>query len=188
LTGGSKYTQEMATKHNRPCLHIDLDKISTFDAAVKINNWLYGYKIELLNVAGSRASKDPEIYQATKELLKSVISLGVIKDEMPAPDQTSRYQSQTVEKTVKFLIAGLSLKDKTAIAGMEENELYRLNHILGSYIREHFGLWSGDKSGLMESCRSMSGDNDLHEDDASAVIIQELWKKLQQTHVLRVIK
>ena len=40
LTRGSSYTQEMAKKHGRPYLHIDLKNTTAFDAAVNINAWL----------------------------------------------------------------------------------------------------------------------------------------------------
>jgi len=187
LTGGSKYTQDLARKHRRPCLHIDLNKISAFDAAVKINNWLYGYKIEILNVAGSRASKNPEIYEATKEVLKNTLTLGIIEKEIPDPEEMSQYQPQTVDEAVKFLIAGLPLKDKTAIANLEEEELSFLNMTLGMYIKNKFGLWSGNYE-LLDSCRFVTGIDDLHEDDASVAIISILWKRLRETHALRVVK
>ena len=62
LTGGSEYTREMAVKHHRPWLHIDLNGESAFQAATMINKWIISKKIEILNVAGPRASKDSNIY------------------------------------------------------------------------------------------------------------------------------
>ena len=40
LNGGSEYTREMAIKHNRLWLHIDLNKIPAFQAAIAINDWI----------------------------------------------------------------------------------------------------------------------------------------------------
>ena len=40
----------------------------------------------------------------------------------------------------------------------------------------------------MKDCRFMAKDKDLHENDAAALIVKELWKKLRKTHALRVIK
>jgi len=61
LTGGSALTQKITNQHGRPCLHIDLNKIIAFDAALKISTWVEENSISVLNVAGSRASKDKRI-------------------------------------------------------------------------------------------------------------------------------
>lgn len=99
-------------------------------------------------------------------------------------------QPQTVEEAVNYLIVGLNLKDKTHIAKMEEWEITSL-HSLRLYIGDKFGLWAGNES-LMESCRFAASKYgihyELHVDDASALIIKELWKTLQKTHALRVVK
>ena len=191
LTGGSALTRRLAKKHKKPWLHIDLSKISAFIASGEIINWLYGYKIEVLNVAGPRASKDPAIYDATVSLLKGTLSSNFMEDEMLDPEETSHHWPQTVEEAVNFLITGLSFKDKAKIAKMEENQLSSLHITLGEYIRDQFGLWTGNK-GLMESCRFVSKKYDIHynlsEGDASALIIRELWRELRKTHTLRVVK
>ena len=72
LTGGSEYTRDMVLYHGRPWLHIDLNKTETFQAAKRIRSWLAEHEIEVLNVAGPRASKDPAIYQATFDILETV--------------------------------------------------------------------------------------------------------------------
>jgi len=123
-------------------------------------------------VAGPRASKDPKIYEATRRVLKAVIE---------------RYLPLTVEEAVESLISELPLKDKAAMAKMGEDDLAALNLTIGAYIRRRFGLWSGDGE-LMASCRIALGNKNLHEDDASAVIIRELWKQLRETHVLKAVK
>jgi Circularly permutated YpsA SLOG family len=38
LSVGSRLTNELANKHNRPCLHIDLNKTPAFIASSKINS------------------------------------------------------------------------------------------------------------------------------------------------------
>ena len=73
LTGGPDYTREMAQKHNKPWIHVDAGKFSV-DAAVEvIRAWTSGNKIKVLNVAGSRASKDPTIYSKTRSVLKGLL-------------------------------------------------------------------------------------------------------------------
>jgi hypothetical protein len=73
LKEGSDYTRKMAVKHGKPWIHIDADKQSTDAAVEMIRTWISGNDIELLNVAGPPASKDPQIYTATKTILKAVM-------------------------------------------------------------------------------------------------------------------
>lgn len=59
LTGGSKLTQDCAGKHGRQRLHINLKETPYSAVVPKISDWILENNIEVLNVAGSRASKDP---------------------------------------------------------------------------------------------------------------------------------
>jgi len=70
---------------------------------------------------------------------------------------------------------------------MSKDNLVDLHFSLGMYIRNSFKLWAGN-SELLELCRSLSGKEYLHIDDASLIIIKELWKKLQEVDLLRVVK
>jgi hypothetical protein len=40
----------------------------------------------------------------------------------------------------------------------------------------------------MISCRFIAKKDKLHEDEASSIIIKELWKRLRETYKLRVVK
>lgn len=82
LTEGSAYTQKMALKHARRFLHIDLNEIPVSFAASEIVQWLFENDIEILNVAGPRASKDPEIYDDVKNIVEGICLLGNIKMNM----------------------------------------------------------------------------------------------------------
>jgi hypothetical protein len=73
LTGGSKLTRDLATKKNRPCLHIDLNQNSLVYKVRLIQEWLHDNGIKDLNVAGPRASDDPEIYDAVVKVLEKVL-------------------------------------------------------------------------------------------------------------------
>lgn len=53
LTGGSAFTQDMAKKLRRACLHIDLDEISQYKAVEITKYWIEVKGIQTLNVAGS---------------------------------------------------------------------------------------------------------------------------------------
>ena len=85
------------------------------------------------------------------------------------------------------LISELTLKDKTKIAKMDEYDLNALPFSIGRYIREEFDLGRGNEE-LMESCCSLAGEDDIHEETASMVIIEVLSERLRETHVLRVLK
>lgn len=74
LTGGSLYTNEVAVKLGRPCLHIDLAAMSPNDGAGRLTEWLDAESIEVLNVAGPRESKDPELYDLAVTVLRQALS------------------------------------------------------------------------------------------------------------------
>lgn len=74
-TGGSKRTIELAQKHKRPCLVINLDEPREM-VVNQIVEWLKGLAVPagVLNVAGSRASKSPGIDLAVTARMVDVIS------------------------------------------------------------------------------------------------------------------
>jgi hypothetical protein len=76
LSGGSALTRKMAKKHNRPWLHIDLNKLSSFDASEVVREWIEQEAIQVLNVAGPRASKDPGVYDAVVQILETALNHG----------------------------------------------------------------------------------------------------------------
>jgi hypothetical protein len=73
LTGGSELTHKTAILHDRPCLHIDLATLNTHQAVKTVRSWIVRHGIEILNIAGPRASENPEIYDMTMKTLKAVL-------------------------------------------------------------------------------------------------------------------
>jgi len=94
---------------------------------------------------------------------------------------------KSVAEAVEWLIDELPQIDKLRISHLEEYELMDLYFPLGLQIRNNFCLWTGNEK-LMQSCREISGEKDMHVDDASFVIIEELWKKLKIINQIRVVK
>ena len=193
LSDGSDYTRKMAIKNHRPWLHIDLNKTPAFKAATLICSWIDENAIEILNVAGPRASKDDRIYPAVLKLIESVHYMELMTTAHPQVEfqndgrAAAAKQPESVQEAIEILISDLPLKEKTTIANMLEEELIKLNAHLGRDIMETFGRWSGNDK-LVESCLELA-DYPLHdEDDAAAVIVKELWLKLRQTHKLRIIR
>ena len=67
LDGGSKLTAEFATKYRKPWIHLSWQK--TNDPAVELRKFIRKHNISILNIAGSRASNEPGIYEFTRLLL-----------------------------------------------------------------------------------------------------------------------
>ena len=75
LDGGSALTRTLAKKHNHPWIHLDMDEFTITNAASIVRSWISRNKIQVLNVAGPRASKNPRIYNTTAEVLESVLTI-----------------------------------------------------------------------------------------------------------------
>jgi hypothetical protein len=69
VTGGSKRTIDFARKHTKPWLHLH-PKIDG-DAAVLLSEFVERHRIQTLNVAGSRGSKEPELHAWVCEVLEA---------------------------------------------------------------------------------------------------------------------
>jgi hypothetical protein len=96
---------------------------------------------------------------------------------------TENQYPKTVAEAVEILHANMSLNVEFTLAAMDEVDLTDLHLSLGHDIRDEFGLWTGNEA-LMKSCRSESGNPDLHIDDASMVILRELWKKVKKSNIM----
>ena len=80
-------------------------------------------------------------------------------------------QPETVTDAVEFLLSVLNNEQKSNIAAMKEDDLIDLHFSLGLAIRNAFRLHDlGSK--LIADC------DVVHPDDASGVIIKELWSRL----------
>ena len=187
LAGGSALTLRMAKKHGRPWLHVDLDRVNTLDAAHLINSWIIRYGVRILNVAGPPGSKDPSIYKTTSKVLETAFRLAFVETKLAYPDSTTPPFPQSVQGAVDRLVSELPLRDKIKIANTTEEGLISLQLTVGAYIRKNFGLLAGNHE-LIESCRLISGQDQVDLDDALNIIIREFWKKLRETHLLRVVR
>ena len=73
-TGGSALTIKLAEKYKKPVLYVDLSDVSTEVLADKMSKWTKQNNIRILNVAGSRESKNPGIYDAVLTILIAVFN------------------------------------------------------------------------------------------------------------------
>ena len=187
LSAESARILEFADHQKREWLHIDLNINRGFSAARLIQLWIVENDIKVLNVAGSHSSKGLNIYEDTLRLLKAVHHLFFIEFKKSEPDNLQPLYPRTVEDAIGRLFFELPFKDKASIAKLEESELDLLHPTLGKYIREEYGL-RFKKGELMKDCRFTADDKNLDENDAAAIIVKALWKKLRKTYALRVVK
>jgi len=70
-SGGSKKTVDFAIKHNKPWLHLYEGAASP---EIALSEFIREHKIAILNVAGPRASKEPEVGEFVKSALEATFS------------------------------------------------------------------------------------------------------------------
>ena len=194
LVGDPAAARKMAMKHAKPWYHADLNKLPTLQAAAIIKDWITENGIEILNVTGPCASNDPEIYGPVTIIIELVITLKTARQNRPKhaagnrkSDTTEKpVQPGTVDEAVEYLIGKLSLKDKSSMARIPEDDLANLHFPFGLYVRNRLFYPRNDQ--LLESCRREAMDKYLHWDQAPAVIVKKLWKRLRKTHRLRIVE
>jgi Circularly permutated YpsA SLOG family len=93
LTGGSKKTMEFAAKHNKPCLHINSGQS---EAAQALRDFVADNEIATLNVAGPRASKEPDVGDLVREVLDEAFPRKLAPLLSPAKGVTGRFGRASV--------------------------------------------------------------------------------------------
>jgi hypothetical protein len=73
LTGGSKRTAELAEQYGKPWLHIC--KQSRADAGERLRQFVSSHDIRVLNVAGPRASTEPDVGDFVRDVLDQAFRL-----------------------------------------------------------------------------------------------------------------
>ena len=196
LSGDLLEAERATLKNKRQLLGIDLNQTPAFKAATLVNDWIQLRHIDVLYVIGPSVKVNPGIGKHTKLIVEGALMLGAMNapfgrtitdyseknylEKLPIPPKS-------VKEAVARLISEMDLKDKVTIANMTYDELADLNSNFGSYIRNAFRLWHGNRE-LMESCRFVSKNKKLDTDGASFAIINELWKNLRKTHKLKIVK
>lgn len=74
ITAGSKFTATCAALHRKPCVHIS-KALDGPNAATKLRAFLQRHTVKCLNVAGPRASNEPDIGTFVREMLESCLDL-----------------------------------------------------------------------------------------------------------------
>ena len=66
LTGGSKRTADFAEKHKKPFLHVHR---GMYQPDMAVQQFISAHGVKMLNIAGSRESKEPGIHDWVKDVL-----------------------------------------------------------------------------------------------------------------------
>jgi hypothetical protein len=196
LTALPQHALRMTLKHKKQLLGIDLEQYSVFEGASLVSSWLESHHIRTLFVTGNDESEYPAIYGHALHILQRTIELSFARpfiesQQVVATDPDYRAHKpqwpQTIMEAVERVLAVLSLKEKNTIARMEPSDLDKLHFTIGQYVRDEFGLLTGNEK-LMDACKAAGKRDAMLPDEASALIVRELWRKLEETYRLRVIK
>jgi hypothetical protein len=192
----TRFAVENTLSHRRQLLHLDLSQYSSFEAASLASSWINLQRIKVLFVTGPSANLDPGLYGQAKKVLETAFYLGFVKTGLhphfptlpaPADHESQKDIPHSVDAAIRRLAETLQLKDRARIANMQPEELDHLRTGLGDYIKQKFGLYSGNTA-LLRSCAELGRLSRPLPDEACAVILRALWKELRATHKLRVVK
>ncbi len=195
LTGGSLLTQKFAFTLKKPCCHVDLFDLDEFAAAIVINSFIVDYALDIINIAGPRAGKDPFIYNTVRTIIETVIYMMLIEaepDDLKFNDfilmeRRSTEHIKTLDAAVKFLADIMHLKTKSCIANSDGKNIASLYFSMSDYIKVKTGLDSDNKD-LLNDCAEKSGFDSIEIEDAVMVILKALKAFLEKKYILRVIK
>jgi hypothetical protein len=70
---------------------------------------------------------------------------------------------------------------------LDDSEMESFKELLMANSIQVDALWSGNQD-LMTSCCFFAKKENVQEDEASSIIIGELWKRLRETHKLRIVE
>ena len=73
LTGGTRLTSEIATELRKPLLHLCAAATGPLEAAVTLRQFVAEHGVRRLNVAGPRASQEPQIGALVEAVLTAAI-------------------------------------------------------------------------------------------------------------------
>ncbi len=71
LKGGTKLTRQLAKRHGKPCLAVNLDHPADLD---EIRQWIIQSRAATLNVAGPRESQSPGISALATDFLNRLLA------------------------------------------------------------------------------------------------------------------
>lgn len=185
------YARRMTLGHKRQMLGVDFLQNTPFKAAALLNDWIQLYRIGILFAIGPGAVVNPDVARHTKVVVEGALMLGTtgagaISHAANEPPGIASIVPKTIDEAVDRLMSEMSFKEKTRVANMSESDLIKFHMSYGATIRNAFRLWGNDP--LLAFCKSYSGVDEINPEQASYIIVKELWERLQHAGVLKVIK
>ena len=87
------------------------------------------------------------------------------------------------------LIAEMPLEARVSTANLDDNEFRILDLTLRKIVKYRLEqLNDTGNEELKRECIALSGKDSLDDAEAATIILKELWKRLRETHKLRVVK
>jgi hypothetical protein len=122
---------------------------------------------------------EEELYQKLQE----------IKSEHLKMNNTDHNTPYLLDALITDMIAEMPLEDRVSTANLEESEIRILQLTLRRYVKHRLDqLNETGNEKLKKECIAVTGIKSLNDAEAASVILKELWKRLQETHRLRVVK
>jgi hypothetical protein len=189
-------TTRIIQRFSAPLLHVDLNLTGAFNAASLINDWVVDNDLRILHVTGISQNKADIIYPSALDILQAVYFLNLTETGMKQPMGVYEPQSKflnmelrpkTAEAAVDIIINEMQLKDRILMANLREEEIASLQFTIGPYIKKKLDLWSQDAT-LGLSFAAAAEKEKLDRLNLPMVLIKMMWKKLKDTHRLRVVK
>jgi hypothetical protein len=192
LMGGSRLTRQLAKNEGKPCMAVNLGTHDPFEAAVALQSFVDEYRINVLNIAGPRASHDPEIYMDVKMVLEIFVYLLFLeKDiswpyEAPVMDDAPGYP-ESVHEAVDLVMSDLSLKSRTAVARLDPVDVQILYFSWVDVLRLRLGLDTGNTA-LLEVCRKQADVAYFTVEDAVMAVVKAVKTACEQACRLRIVQ
>jgi hypothetical protein len=191
LMGGSRLTRELAKTQEKPYIAVNLVTHDPFEAAVTLQSFVEDRKIGVLNVAGPRASHDPDIYMDVKMVLEILVYLLFLEKEVTWPhDMTLDADPvfpDSVDAAVDQVMSDLSLKSKTAVARLDPSDIQTVYFTWVDALRFRLGLDTGNTA-LVDVCQRDADVPYFTVEDAVMVIVKAVKSACDQACRLRVVQ
>ena len=181
--------KRVVMKQGAPWLFIDLDILKTSYAQSKVIDWIHSNKVKTLNVIGSKRGDDNSVYQDVIEFFKGIFLLDQLDNKLPDPPQYLQQLNElnllfelptTIAESADWIIAEMSLRERAIIANADKD----LSSLLSQFLVETTVV----NDSIREECLAKSDVKKLNDLDVEAMIVDEIWEKLRETHKLRVVK
>jgi len=196
LNDDANYARKMTLKHGHQLLGIDLSLTASSEAASLVHDWIQLYKIDAIYIIGPFTYEYPKADSHITAIIEGALQLdimdassGSIITDFPTYNSFQKLPDlpKTVDEAIDQIVADMTLDERVRMANLDKEELRVITYSLSIFIRNQLFRKDVNKD-LFESSRAVSGNKNLNESTAALVIIEELWKRLRETHTLRIVK